>query len=335
MTTGGKVYRVEPEDGITDPGKFHRRYGDGSIELKQDDRWFRAVAVSMGCMGIIHSAIIRVAPSYLIQETRRASIWSEVKPLLQHGLFRRHRHVEILIHPYAGPGGDHACVVLLRDPAPAGTEVSRDDVIRNAISWLATRPMSRDLILFMIQHHPEVVPWLLDRALESLVSDQPFTRKSYQIFNIGAPNNFKALSAEYGFGIDQAFDAVDAFLEVIAANRTKGWLQTSPISMRFVKRSSSYLSMMSGRDTMMLETPILRGTPGIEDSLRSYEDAARRFGGRPHWGQINTLTGLPGWLSTTYPGFESWLDVFLDLNRQGIFNNAFTDWLGISKLVTE
>jgi hypothetical protein len=135
------------------------------------------------------------------------STWPEVRKDLEAGLYRKHRHVEIIMHPYAGDDG-HRCVVFRRDPAPAAELSSPEDVMRNAINWFATRPLSRDAILFMIQRHPELVPWMLDRALESLVSKKPFTR------NVGGLLGFGVVSCGFpvsGFAVS-AFLGVDSGL---------------------------------------------------------------------------------------------------------------------------
>ena len=47
--------------------------------------------------------------------------------------------------------------------------------------------------------------------------------------------------------------------------------QSSPISFRFVKASNAYMSMMQGRDTMMIELIQLSRTDGGYELLAAYE----------------------------------------------------------------
>jgi len=58
VASEGKVYRIEPADGITDPDKFRSKHSD--IELRQDDEWFNSVVIGVGCMGVVYSVIMTV-----------------------------------------------------------------------------------------------------------------------------------------------------------------------------------------------------------------------------------------------------------------------------------
>jgi len=96
--------------------------------------------------------------------------------------------------------------------------------------------------------------------------------------------------------------------------------QSSPISFRFVKASPAYMSMMNGRDTMMIELIQLTRTEGGYELLAAYEEALYELGGRPHWGQVNTLTGSHGLVASMYPRYGDWLDVHGRLNASGVFD---------------
>ncbi|HKO81347.1 MAG TPA: FAD-binding protein, partial [Chitinophagaceae bacterium] len=81
VAAGGKVYRIEPTDGITDPVAFT----DPSIELIQDDDFFYSVLVSFGCAGIIYSCIIEVKQQFYLRETKKKTNWVELKQKLLDG----------------------------------------------------------------------------------------------------------------------------------------------------------------------------------------------------------------------------------------------------------
>ena len=63
VASGGRVFRIEPTNGITDPVEHLAYYEtheeEVPVELIQDDDKFYAAIVSMGCFGVIHSVIIR------------------------------------------------------------------------------------------------------------------------------------------------------------------------------------------------------------------------------------------------------------------------------------
>ena len=72
----------------------------------------------------------------------------------------------------------------------------------------------------------------------------------------------------------------------------------------------------------------LKADPADDELLG--EKAMLRFGGRPHWGQMNYLTGSYGLIRSMYPKYDQWMSVFKQLNADGTFNNTFTDRCGFS-----
>jgi FAD/FMN-containing dehydrogenase len=83
VAAGGTVHRIEPSDGPSDPEAYRARHPDH--QLHQDDRWFNAAVVGMGCMGVIHSAILEVGPLFYLREVRAMSTWSRVREELARG----------------------------------------------------------------------------------------------------------------------------------------------------------------------------------------------------------------------------------------------------------
>ncbi len=64
----GQVYRIEPTNGITLKNKFKRKYP--KIKLVQDNDWFYSTIVSIGCLGIISSVIIKIRNAFYLEENR-------------------------------------------------------------------------------------------------------------------------------------------------------------------------------------------------------------------------------------------------------------------------
>jgi hypothetical protein len=89
--------------------------------------------------------------------------------------------------------------------------------------------------------------------------------------------------------------------------------------------------MMHGRDTMMIELIQATQTEGGYELLGAYEDALYALGGRPHWGQVNTLTGSHDTLRRLYPQFDRWLAVHDELNADGTFDSPFSKRVGICR----
>jgi len=126
-------------------------------------------------------------------------------------------------------------------------------------------------------------------------------------------------------------EAVERIIAVAAERRRLGEAyQSSPISFRFVKASPAYLSMMNGRDTMMIELIQLSRCDGGYELLAAYEEALYELGGRPHWGQVNTLTGSHELVPSMYPRYRDWLEARRELDPNGVLDGPFTKRVGIS-----
>ena len=91
------------------------------------------------------------------------------------------------------------------------------------------------------------------------------------------------------------------------------------------------MSMMHGGSTCMIEFPMLDNTIGGRELLRRIENEMLAYGGRPHWGLLNFLSGGQGQIAQMYPMFPRWLNVFNQVNSQGMFESSFTERCGISQ----
>lgn len=330
VASDGELLRIEPGDGITDPDAFAERRPEWT--LVQDDTTFDAARVGMGCLGVMYSVILAVRDKFYLREVRTMSTWAEVRERLG-ALLRDNTHCEIYFNPYER-GGVHRCMITTRN------EVTREQYDHDShrarpflvevLSTLSITPLVINLIQGL---RPSLSPALIDRALTS-IADHDYTNVSYRVFNIGTANDLPAYSAEIGVPVDERElynQAVEKIFEVAARHATLGnTYQSSPISLRFVRASNALLSMMYGRDTMMIELIMLTHTEGGFELLADYEEALYALGGRPHWGQVNTLTGSDGLIASMYPRLSDWLGVERRLNSSGVFDSPFSKRVGIS-----
>jgi L-gulono-1,4-lactone dehydrogenase len=332
VASQGGLYRIEPADGITDPATFARARPDWTL-LQEDDA-FNAARVGMGCLGAIYAVTLAVRGRFYLREVRTMSTWDEVRTkLIEGSLLRENSHCEIYFNPYQQDGVHH-CLITTRN------EVTREQYDRDPhrsrhflaelLSTLRITPWVINLIQGL---WPSISPSMVDRALSAL-ADRDYTNVSYRVFNVGTANDLPAYSAEIGVPVDDRglhLQAVERIFEIAARHRELGnAYQSSPISLRFVQASEALMSMMHGRDTMMIELIMLTHTEGGFELLADYEEALYALGGRPHWGQVNTLTGSDGLIASMYPRFEDWLAVHSRLNGSGVFDSPFSKRVGIS-----
>jgi len=338
--SGGVVYRIEPADGPTDPDAYRVRHPDR--QLRQDDHWFRAAVVGMGCMGLIYSVILAVRSEFYLREVRSMSTWSKVREELQRGEVRAQNgevlapdaHYELLFNPYPDKHGEIECLVTTRTPVAHSKYRHDHRRSRSLLMELTARfPLTPLLINLAVGLFPKISPFLITQAMKALVNDD-YVNISYRVFNIGAANYLPAYSCEIGVPADEPRLnlAVEKIVEVAGQRRRLGNVfHSSPISLRFVKASDAYMSMMHGRDTVMIELIMATRTVGGMELLAAHEDALYELGGRPHWGQVNSLTGSHGLVAAMYPRYQDWQEIHAQLNASGVFDSPFSKRVGISK----
>jgi len=328
----GSVLRIEPAGGPTNPGRYAERYPER--RLIQDDDWFHAVSVGMGCMGIIYSVILEVEPKYWLREIRTLSTWQRVREDLEGGILGRHRHYEVYLNPHPGAPGGHRCLVTTRDRTEPPVGKSPDRLRRNALIEIGAKLLIvPKLMNLLFDLRPGLAPTLIDWGLKGL-ADVEYTGLSYKVLNIGAANSLPVYSSEIGIPVDGRglhLEAVERILRIAERHARIGAIyHTSPISFRFVKRSPAFLSMMHGCDTMMIELILLNDTEGGFELLAAYEQELYRLGGRPHWGQFNVLTGSHGLIGSLYPAYARWQAVRRQIDPKGVFDSPFARRVGIT-----
>jgi len=331
VASGGAVYRIEPADGPTEPEAYAARHRDRT--LVQDDSWFDAARVGVGTLGVIHSVLLDVGPRYWLREVRTLRPWGEVREELRaRAVLGRHRHYEVYISPYSLEDEDK-CLVTTRDPTDEPARRPPDRMRNSIPEFLAGLPITPHVLNLIFDLRPELTPRLLDQGLKAL-ADKEYTNVSFRVLNIGTANLLPAYSAEIGVPVDDEgshIEAVERIKRIAALHREAGSIyHTAPISLRFVRSSSAFLSMMEGRDTMMIELIQATRTEGGFELLEAYEEALYDLGGRPHWGQVNTLTGSHDLIRSLYPRLDDWLEIHGRLNASRVFDSPFSKRVGLA-----
>jgi hypothetical protein len=334
VASGGRLFRFEPSQGITDPERFATAHPEWT--LCQDDAWFNAVSVGMGCLGIVYAVTLAVEPAYWLDEVRTMSTWSVVRGELEDGsVLEENRHYEVYFNPYRVGGSDAKCLVTRRNlcPQPDGRPKNRRQ--RNLLTQISAGiRLIPWLINAFMDFWPKITPKFLDQALKLLV-DNGYADKSYRVLNIGGPNHLPAYSSEIGVPVDERrlhIQAVETIMNIAERYCQAGSVyHTAPVSLRFVRASAAFLSMMYGQTTMMIELILMTDTEGGYELLGAYEEALYALGGRPHWGQVNYLSGGDQFLTNLYPEYPRWAKVHAELNQSRVFDSPFSKRVGIAR----
>lgn len=283
----GKIYRIEPANGISDPASFN----ETNITLVQNDNDFYSALVSLGSMGIIYSLILEVAAAYWLVEKKVTAKWSEIKPKLEDGsLMREARHVMILVNPYE-TDGDHFCLITRIDPIeePKSTlwPDTRNFIITHVSEWRITYWIAWLLFRLLMKRTPKNI----NSLMKFMVDKKGFTGKSYDVLFQGLQFvKERSFDCEFAFKIDgnSFLDCLESLFITAQRFAEKGNIyQSSPIGLRFVKGGPVYLSPEYKHDVCYIDTPVMNGTVGADELLEAYQENMFACGGFPHWGKKN------------------------------------------------
>jgi len=332
----GQIYRIEPQNGITDPGKYKEQYPYNN--LIQDDDCFNAVLISMGCMGVIYSVILQVRSSYYLEEERLGKLnevdWKDVKKIIceeavfsetEPNYLESNRHFEVYINPYKVNGKNNCLITRRNIPQQIPGHLPLGKRSRKWFLELIAKPLEFVFRWWFIAF-PYHAPTLIKIAMNQLIDKDGYTQKSYFVLNLGAANFIKGYAAEFALSLkgDKHIKAIDTILDLAEKKRQLGKIcHSSPLGVRFVAKSDGLLSMFYGEAKCTIEVPILLDTQAGFETLNRIEDELKPLGARPHWGQWNHLNNER--IQELYPSFDKWKEVFNEMNKHKTFHNLFTE----------
>jgi L-gulono-1,4-lactone dehydrogenase len=343
---GGKIYRIEKNDGITDPLKFN----EPGVELIQDDETFYSAVLSFGSMGIIYSFVLEVTGSYFLRETKLLTNWESLKKKWHDGSIfvegdsasggTAPRGVTFMINPYKLKNKktgkeEFSCAVMRNYITTKPPKKNLFRSTRNLLSYIfGNFPFIYYYTLFTFNKIPHQAPKLLRSSINGS-RDKEFTNKSFKVLFQGFQFlKERAYSSELAFDMknpDTAINAIEKLMDNARRIQEDGRLyHSSPITVRFVKRSKAFLAPEFERDVAYIDIPFLLNTKGTETMLEICQQIMFDSGGIPHWGKSNSiLDGKPEFLAAAYPELVKWKTALMKFNPSGTFNNAFMERIGI------
>jgi FAD/FMN-containing dehydrogenase len=347
VASGGKIYRIEKTNGITNPANFT----ETGVELIQDDDIFYSAVLSFGSMGIIHSLVIEVEPLFFLRETKIQTNWEDLKKEWLDGTIftkgdaesagKPPRSVSFLINPYPlknkkSKKKEHCCIVMRHYEATKPIKWKLIEATRNLISYIfGNFPITYYYTMFIFNTLPHRAPFLIRGSLKSL-RDKKFVHRSHKVLYQGFQFiKQRAYDAEFAFNLYDTPKAIATIDEIITTAKTMKdeyrLYHSSPLGVRFVKASEAFLATEYHRDVAYIDTPFLLRTHGTETMLEKCQQIMFDKGGIPHWGKSNSiLDGKPEFLDATYPELGKWKAALKKFNPCGTFNNHFMERIGLT-----
>lgn len=314
----GKVNRIQSGLCSLEKKDFEASYGDLAGEFVKEDSVLRSARVSLGEWGIIYAVIVRAVPFYRLGERRDLTTWEkEREGILALAGHVDLRHLELWINPYANVlNGRHSAVLVRRWRRDKETPLENAGYFDPAINIANSPRLQRFTAWCAYNFAPEIVGSILEDNLRKLQLSGERVANPDDVFDIGRANELPASSGEYVFPATRAVEAIDSFLKLLHDNAGRHRPHPGWVSLRFVKNTTSRMSMFHGQELCCtVELPLITGGTDrwhahIEESLASYQALCLQLGGRVHWAQTWKMneSELGAYLADEYPEFSTWRD---------------------------
>ena len=272
-----------------------------ATSLEHDRELLRAAQVSLGALGILTEAEVRLAPAYNLH--RR--VWSEpIGDILASaaGRWARHRNFEFFYIPFSGHG---ICITHDETDAPVTPRAPQNDD-EETMGLKAIRDSTRGDL--------DTRRAILHKALAENEGED-VVGVSWQL--LASPRNVPFKEMEYHLPVDGALDVFAQLVAQIEAERPDVFF---PVEVR----------MTAGDDAML--SPF-QGAPRISLAVHAYfeddhdwffslaEPLFRAAGGRPHWGKLHSLEA--GELRPLYPDWDRFQAIRRDLDPASVFLSPY------------
>lgn len=262
---------------------------------------FNAARVNLGALGVVSQITLETQAAYRL---RRETEWMPIEDILAdvENLAENNRNFEFYYIPFSGMGFTDVHNITT-DTESRTEELDQNSAAQTLMTvrdWLSWSPKLRELILSGYMS-------TVDKEVVVANSWENYTKERNVRFN------------EMEYHLPKA-NLVDAFKEVrntIEKNFPEVFF---PIEVRFVKSDDIWLSPFNGRDSCSIA--IHRFFKEDYKALfAAIEPIFQKYGGRPHWGKLNTMNKLE--LSERYDNWSDFNEVRRQMDPNGKFLNPY------------
>lgn len=257
---------------------------------------FKAAQLSLGLIGVIVKATMRITPLYPLREHRYTIGFDEL-PAQYEPLAKKHRHVSLYWHPYTDTVQvrtlDRTEEHLATEEEPLDTDEEHPVRNKGSFERLALR-----LFSWIIRFYPQLTKHISRWYAHIATSVETVTYCEGEAFY--APV-IVYNEMEYYLPIEH----IPAVMMAIRDTIEQGQLPVHlPIAIRFVQEDDIWLSPAYERTSAAIAISIGKGMP-YENVFKAIEAIFHQYGGRPHWGKIHTLT--PEQVRVMYPKWDAFV----------------------------
>lgn len=265
---------------------------------------FKAAQLSMGMIGIISTLRLQLVPAYKLHYVTDKMRLSEGLSRLEEA--KKNRNFEFYYFPHTE--------IIQRKIMNATEEPADSYGIANYLSDVVLENWIFQAFSTLSKYIPPLtipIAKLIGPAASSA------SRKCWSHEVYPTPRWVRFREMEYNIPAQYFEEAIVAIKKWIDEKQFRVHF---PIECRFVKSDDIWLSPAFGRESAYIAVHQYKGM----DS-KAYFDAVeaicQSYGGRPHWGKINTCDAT--YLAKNYPHWQDFLRIRRKLDPKGMFLNDY------------
>lgn len=269
-----------------------------------------AVALGLGALGILVDVTVQCVPAFVLEATERPEPLEDVLDELDDRVASTD-HFEYYWFPHTDVALTKSNTRLpesaVRKPLPTVGKWVDETLLANGVYRAACGVGARV---------PAVVP-PFSRLAVTLTGNRDYTDRSNRVFTQSRTVRFREM--EYALpaaAVRQAFDELRALI------RARGWRISFPVEVRFAAGDDRWLSTAYERDSGYIAVHrYWREDP--TEYFTAVEKIMLAHGGRPHWGKMHTLDADQ--LRERYPRFDDFVSLRDRLDPSRAFQNTYLE----------
>lgn len=271
---------------------------------------FKAAQVSLGVLGIITQITLQCMPIYQLEVFTKSESLEEVFSNLSERL-ATNRNFEFFWMPYTQTAATKTSNIV--------TDSHIDKA--NFFSYWSEYVLEN----FAFKLLCEYAHWFpsknksISKLTASLISDVHKVHHSHKVYATTRLVKFREM--EYNV---PAESYADVWKEVEKTVNSRKFPIHFPIENRWVKKDDILISPAYGRDSAYIACHVYNKKDHTA-YFKTLEDIFRAYGGRPHWGKMNTLTAND--VADLYPEYTTFIDHQIAQDPDGIFLTPYLQHL--------
>lgn len=275
------------------------------MEISEDKDLFKAAQISLGSLGVIAKAKLRLMDSYKLKYVRKRIGLEECLNNVK-SLRENNRHFEAFWFPYTD-------VVQIKE-LNITDEAPDDKAVKKFFMDVVLETAFFGLSCYFAYFFPHMSARTC-RFIGRFISGSTEINRAHKVFSTTRMIKFNEM--EYSIPADAAPEVMREINKWINKHNPA---VTFPLELRYVKADDAWLSPHYGHDSATISVHSLVGME-YEEYFNGLEEIFRAHNGRPHWGKLHSLTAKE--LAPLYPMWNKFHETRKKLDPKGLFMSPY------------